>query len=678
MIQLQNLAKQYGSKVLFEGGDARIGPRTRMALVGPNGAGKSTLIRMILGQEEPDSGRVSRVKHLAIGHLAQEVPKLLGRNVLSEVMRLDGRREELLAARVELEESLSKVTEGSEESHQEDLERYGRVLEELEGLDEYRLESRAKAILMGMGFKAKDFERSLTEFSGGWLMRVALSRILLMEPDLLLLDEPTNHLDLESLLWLEDFLRGFRGAMLLVSHDTAFLNRLVTEVLEIDQKTLTTYRGNYQHYVGQKAERLEILKAQKKNQDARIAELEGFIERFGAKATKAAQAQSRVKQLEKIERIELPDDRATVKFRFPPAPPSGREVVTLKGAALHYGEKVVFEGLNSVIQKGSRMAIVGRNGAGKTTLLKLLSGKFAPSAGEVKHGHHVQVGYYAQLQAETLDMGKTILQELEATAPDWPLARVRAIAGAFLFTGDDVEKKCGVLSGGEKARVALAKLLLSPANFLILDEPTNHLDVASREMLLESLQNFDGTLVLVSHDRDFVGPLVTSVLEIEPSEDPKRGSSMNQILGGYEDYLARKIREAELATKSDKPAKLSGAAKSAAAASAPGAGGNKGSGAGAAASVVSPSPAAASSPAAGGKPAVSNNQRNAWDRERLKIEGEIEKLEAERGEVGALLADPETYADKAKSMPLLERHRKVERDLEVHLARWEELCGLLA
>ncbi len=654
MLDLQGLSKQYGSKVLFEKGDARIGARTRMALVGPNGAGKSTLIRMILGQEEPDSGRVSRAKHLSIGHLAQEVPKFSGRSVLEEVMRLDGRREELLATKIDLEKALESSGGDDATEHQESLDRYGHVVEELENLDEYRLESKAKSILMGMGFKEKDFTRALTEFSGGWLMRVALSRILLMEPDLLLLDEPTNHLDLESLLWLEDFLRGFRGAMLLVSHDTAFLNKLVSEVLEIDQRKLTSYRGNYTSYLVQKAERLEVLKAQKKNQDARIAELEGFIERFGAKATKATQAQSRVKQLEKIERIELPEDRATVKFRFPPAPPSGREVVTLKNAGLNYGPKRVFEGVNTVIQRGARMAIVGRNGAGKTTLLKLLSTHFAPSEGEVKLGHNVAVGYYAQLQAETLDLNKTILQELEAIAPDWPVSRVRAIAGAFLFTGDEVEKKCKVLSGGEKARVALAKLLLSPANFLILDEPTNHLDVASREMLLDALQNFDGTLILVSHDRDFVGPLVTSVLEIEPSEDPSRGSSMHQILGGYEDYLARKIREAAEASSRAKPGAKTATADKAASDS------------------VSDSAAATAS-----SKKISNNQRNAWDKERLKLEAEIEKLETEKSEVGTLLADPDTYADKARSLPLMDRHRVIENDLETRLARWEELCGLL-
>ncbi|MGK5086141.1 ABC-F family ATP-binding cassette domain-containing protein, partial [Bdellovibrionota bacterium FG-2] len=535
MLHIHGLSKQFGAKVLFEGAEAHLGHRSRVALIGPNGAGKSTLIKVILGLESPDAGRITRASHLMIGYLPQEVPKFSGRSVLEEVQSMGGRREELLELRRELEE---KLAQGAGEA---DLERYGRVLEELEHLDEYRLESRAKSILGGMGFRPSDFDRPLTEFSGGWLMRVALSRILLMDPDLLLLDEPTNHLDLESLLWLENFLRGFRGAILVISHDTEFLNRIVHEVLEIDQRRLWNYRGNIDAYVTQKQERLTILRAQYAGQQAKIAEIEAFVERFGAKATKARQAQSRLKQLEKMELIELPDDNSSVRFRFPPSPHSGKEVIIVKSAGMSYGEKTVLRDLNWVISRGTRTAIVGVNGAGKTTLLKLLSQKMAPSQGEVRLGHLVKVGYYAQMQAESLNPALSILQELEAVAPDWPISRVRAIAGAFLFTGDAVEKRCAVLSGGEKARVALAKLLLAPSNFLILDEPTNHLDVESRGVLLEALQNYSGTLCLVSHDRAFVSPLVDSVLEIVPS--PK-GSEVIHLLGGYEDYLSRKMKEA--------------------------------------------------------------------------------------------------------------------------------------
>lgn len=639
MLHLHGISKQYGSKVLFENAEGHLGYRSRVALIGPNGAGKSTLIKIILGQEAPDSGHVSRAGDLSIGHLAQEVPKFAGRTVLEEAMRLDGRREGLLTSKTEMEERFSRDEKAAADEAL--LERYGRILEELEHLDEYRLESRAKEILTGMGFKLTDLNRSLTEFSGGWLMRVALSRVLLMEPDLLLLDEPTNHLDLESLLWLESFLRDYRGALLLVSHDTEFLNRMVHEVLEIDQKKLWVYRGNLDAYRTQKEERLTILRAQYEGQQARIAEIESFVSRFGAKATKARQAQSRLKELDRMEKIELPEDRSSVRFRFPPAPHSGKEVVTLKRASMRFGEKTVFRDLDWVIPRGARVAIVGINGAGKTTLLRLLAGKLPATGGELKHGHEVKVGYYAQLQAESLDLQKTILQELEATAPEMPVARVRAIAGAFLFSGDAVEKKCAVLSGGEKARVALAKLLLSPSNFLLLDEPTNHLDVESRGVLLEALQDYEGTLCLVSHDRAFVSPLVDSVLEIQPSPAEAEGSKVIPLLGGYEDYLERKM--SEIAAEKSKAQSVPKAEE----------------------------------PQAPKRTGPSNNQKQSWTRERDRLEAEISKLEARQADLNALFADPGTYEDKPRHLALAEEQRVLETSLGEKLARWEELCLLL-
>jgi ATP-binding cassette subfamily F protein 3 len=643
VLHLQGISKQFGSKVLFEKAEAHIGHRSRVALIGPNGAGKSTLIRIILGKEHPDSGEIIRAKHLSIGYLAQEVPKFSGSTVLEEVMRLDGRREEILKTKKELEEILSKTTQDQGAEHADHLERYGRILEELEHLDEYRLEARAKEILTGMGFKPADYHRSLTELSGGWLMRVALSRVLLSDPDLLLLDEPTNHLDLESLLWLEEFLGGYQGALLLVSHDTAFLNRMVTEVCEIDQKQLWTYKGNLDSYSTQKSERLAVLRAQYEGQQAKIAEIEAFVSRFGAKATKARQAQSRLKQLEKMERIELPEDRAGVRFRFPPAPHSGKEVITMSHAALSFnqGQKKIFDDLNWVLRRGSRVAIVGVNGAGKTTLLKLLSGQLDPSAGDIRLGHMVKVGYYAQHQAESLNMQNTILQELEQTVPEMPVAQVRAIAGAFLFSGDAVDKKCAVLSGGEKARVALAKLLLSPSNFLILDEPTNHLDVESRGVLLDALSDYEGTLCLVSHDRDFISPLVDSVLEINPSP---QGSTVTPLLGSYDDYLQRKIREiAEAKTLATKPA---------------------------AATATSAQPAPK-------RTGPSNNQKVKWAKEKEDLEKEISRLEVRQAELHEILADVKTYEDKAKSMALADEQRQLEATLMTKLNRWEEISVLL-
>lgn len=644
MIHIHDVSKQYGSKLLFEGASVHLTPRSRMALVGPNGSGKTTLFKMLLGFEEPDSGTVTRTSHLAVGYLAQDLPKTSAYTVLAETMRLDGRREELLAAKRELEEKfIEKATKA-------DLSRYGRIQEELEHLNEYRLESRAKEILTGMGFRESDFHRPLTEFSGGWLMRVALSRILLMDPDLLLLDEPTNHLDLESLLWLESFLADYQGAILVVSHDTEFLNRVVSGVLEIDQKRLWLYKGNIESFAKQKQERLESLRAQYAGQQAKIAEMQAFIDRFRAKATKARQAQSRMKQLEKMERIELPEHRASIRFCFPPAPHSGREIVTMKHASVGYGDMMIFRDLDWIIQRGARIIVVGVNGAGKTTLLKLLAGQMDPITGSRTFGHEVRVGYYAQHQAEALNMDLTVFEELRLAAPALPLTHIRSVAGAFLFSGDAIEKKCRVLSGGEKARVALAKLLLSPSNFLILDEPTNHLDAESRAVLLDALQAYEGTLCIVSHDRAFVGPLVDTILEIEPSRSADgapapstaRGSKVTQFLGNYEDYIAKKIRQAA------EEKQWSAAAKP----------------------VKAPETVQF-------KTGITNNQKRSWERKRDQIESDITIIERRQLELQELLGNPTTYTDRAKWAALASEQKTLEMALEEKLKQWEEVCALL-
>ncbi|NBU22074.1 ABC transporter ATP-binding protein, partial [bacterium] len=406
------------------------------------------------------------------------------------------------------------------------------------------------------------------------------------------------------------------------------------------------YRGNIDSFVSQKQERLAVLKSQYEGQQAKIAEIERFVARFGAKATKARQAQSRLKQLEKMDLIEMPEDRSSIRFRFPPAPHSGKEVVTIKNAGLRFGEKNIFKDLNWVIQRGSRVAIVGVNGAGKTSFLRLLSQELMPTQGEVKFGHAVEVGYYAQIQAESLNMNQTILQELEAVAPDLPVSRVRGIAGAFLFSGDAVEKKCAVLSGGEKARVALAKLLLSPSNFLILDEPTNHLDVNSRGVLLEALEDYEGTLCIVSHDREFMKPLVDTVLEIIPQSESNQGSQVIALVGSYEDYLERKIKEAS-ARLSD-----SSSSKKLQKDTAP-----------ADQSVMKKGP--------------SNNQIRSWERERDSLEGEISRLEARQVELHQLLANEKTYQDKEFSLKLMEEQRVLTQTLNDKMSRWETLCEML-
>ena len=664
MLQLKELTKQYGSKVLFENAEANLGEKSRIALIGANGAGKSTLIKMILGNESYDHGLISRSPHIKIGHLAQDLPKFENRTVMEEVMRLDGRREEILAQKKDLEEKMQHLR--GDASDQSVLQAYSRVLEEVDALDEYRLPSRAEQILEGVGFRQQDFHRHLSELSGGWIMRVALARVLLLQPDLLILDEPTNHLDLESLLWLEEFLKNYPGAILMVSHDRQFLNKLVNEVWEIDQRRIQCYNGNLDSFVVQKEERLKVLEAQHEGQLQKIAELQSFIDRFGAKATKARQAQSRAKQLEKIELIELPEDRSNIQFRFPPCPQSGREVATMKNAAVVFGEgapteKVIFKKFDWILQRGSRVAIVGVNGAGKTTLLKTLAqgleNEVNLNEGTLKLGHHVKVGYYSQLQAETLNLNWTILEELEATAPAMEVSQVRAVAGAFLFTGDDVYKKIKVLSGGEKARVALAKLLLTPNNFLLLDEPTNHLDSDSREVLLNALMNYSGTLCLVSHDRDFVAPLADQLLEIQDQR-------VTPLVLNYEEFLAKKVQETrDRMRRTLKP----NDAKPSLGAVTHTLGGN---GADAGATGIGAG-------ASAGAQKISNNQRRSWENELKKIEKDIASLESRQNEISDLLATGDFAGDPAGLRHLIDEQTKNQQSLDQKFSRWEELSLLL-
>jgi len=597
---------------------------------------------MILGQEHQDHGEISLSRNRQIGHLAQELPKFGDRTVIDEVMRLDGRREVVLKEKHDLEMELSQS------SSPEILKRYSQILEELDAFDEYRLPSRAEQILEGVGFKSSDFHRHLAEFSGGWLMRVALARVLLQQPDLLILDEPTNHLDLESLLWLEEFLGNYPGAILAVSHDRAFLNRMITSVWEIDQKRIEVYSGNLDAYVIQKQERLVLMESQRAGQDAKIAEMRSFVERFGAKATKARQAQSRMKQIEKLEEelIDLPESRASVKFRFPPCPPSGKEVLTLKSAAIKFGEKTIFSKFDWILKRGTFVAIVGVNGAGKTTLLKALTGQMRLTEGSIKLGHQVQIGYYSQLQAESLDPESSVLEELEHVAPKMTQSELRGVAGAFLFSGDSVFKKIKVLSGGEKARVALAKLLLLPNNFLVLDEPTNHLDQESREVLLQALLNYEGTLCLVSHDREFVGALAEELLEIE-------NQAVIPLILNYEEYVQKKIKETRERIKA--PSK------------------NKTVPTQALDQVTS---STNTKPSMSGKP--SNNQVRSWEREIERLEREILKLESRQSELNDLLSSEDFSKQPDRLKTLIEEQTKNQQNLDQKVSRWEEVGTLLS
>ncbi len=659
MLQIQGVSKSFGSKILFEGVRANLDARSRIALVGPNGSGKSTLIKMILGDELPDHGSIVLHPHVRVGHLAQELPKFEDRSILDEVMSLGGRRGEILARKEYLEKQMQSLVPGSE--HDSILSDYSKVLEELDAFDEFRLPSRAERILEGVGFRSRDFHRRLSEFSGGWLMRVALARVLLLNPDLLILDEPTNHLDLESLLWLEEFLKGYPGAILMVSHDRVFLNKLVNNVWEIDQKRIESYTGDLDAFVVQKEERLKVLEAKAQGQEAKAAQLRAFIERFGAKASKARQAQSRMKQLAKLEaeeKIELPESISGIGFRFPPCPKSGSVVATLKDLEVRVGtstsdEKLLFSGFDWILKRGTRTAIVGVNGAGKTTLLRTLAqglgGSIRPSAGEFRLGHEVRIGYYSQMQAETLDLESTILEELESTAPTLEISRIRGVAGAFLFRGDDVEKKIKVLSGGEKARVALAKLLLTPNNFLLLDEPTNHLDADSREVLLNALQDYDGTLCVVSHDRDFVGPLADQLLEIESQR-------VIPLVIPYEEYLEKKTRETrERIKQSARGGKVDGTTLASAT------------------RTLGPEEGILQ----GGERKISNNQRKAWEREFKEVEAAIADLEGRIHELNDLIASGDFEKEPEKTRGWIEEQSRLQIELDSKMLRWEELGGLL-
>ena len=636
MIHLQGIAKNFGGQKLFDRVDAQIGLDSKIALIGANGAGKSTLIKLILGVEGPDAGVVKRAKRVQIGHLAQEVPKFSGRSVLAEVVNQDTRLEDWKNTKTALEESFQDA-----EPSAEDLQRYAKVVDELEHYDEIRREARAKEILQGMGFT--DPHRNISEFSGGWLMRVAMSRILLQAPDLIILDEPTNHLDLESLLWMENYLSQTDSALLIVSHDLEFLQRVTNEVWEIENQQLFTYRGSIPDYVEEKILRQSQLQASFEQQQKQIAALENFVRRFGAKATKAKQAQSRVKQLEKMDRIELKSDQKKIQFRFLEAPHSGKIILTAEKMDFSYPEQNIFHNMNWTIPRGARIAIVGQNGVGKTTLLKLLAGVLKPTQGKLTYGSGVQLGYYAQIHAEALQGNRNILEELLTVAPPHITPQyIRNLAGSFLFSGSTIEKKCNVLSGGEKARVALAKLLLQPSNFLLLDEPTNHLDVTSKEMLLEALEDFEGTLCIVSHDRAFMEPLVDSVLEIIPGKD---GAKVDFLTESYVEYVLRK--------KSQASGALSGLTKT----------------------ESTKDPQKITRDNSEGK--ISNNKKQAWKKELTQVEAEIQKIESILEQITGFLSDPQNYEQKTELKEKIRQQVEQQKKLQERYSKWEELVQAL-
>jgi len=535
MIRIDNISKQNGHQILFIEASAALHKGEKIGLVGPNGAGKTTLFRMIAGTEQPDEGQVSVDRGLTIGYFSQDVGEMSGHSAVAEVMEGAGPVSAVAAELKELESAMTDPDRADEMD--EILERYGEVQARFEELDGYALDARAREVLAGLGFSQEMMDGDVGNLSGGWKMRVALARILLMRPDGMLLDEPSNHLDLESLIWLESFLKCYEGALLMTSHDREFMNRVVNKVIEIDGGGLTSYSGDYEFYAQQRAMNEKQQQAQFERQQAMLAKEIKFIERFKARASHAAQVQSRVKKLDKIERVEPPKRRQAIAFDFMPPPRSGEDVASLKSVHKSYGSKRIYEGLDFHIARTERWCVLGINGAGKSTLLKLVTGSTEPDDGSVTVGGSVKMGYFAQHAMDLIDGERTVFEELDYSFPQAGQGQLRTLAGCFGFSGDDVEKRCRVLSGGEKARLVMAKMLFDPPNFLVLDEPTNHLDIATKEMLIGTLSRYEGTMLFVSHDRHFLAALSNRVLELTPE-------GVHTYGGGYTEYVARTGQEA--------------------------------------------------------------------------------------------------------------------------------------
>jgi ATP-binding cassette subfamily F protein 3 len=655
MIQLSAAGKRFGPKILFEDLNWLITPKERVGIVGANGTGKSTLLKVLAGIEGLDYGSVNAMKGIRAGYLPQDGITLSGRTVFDECLSVFAEIHALEAEQQDLAHRMSELDHAAAE-YQQIAERYHHVQSEFTARNGYNIESRVGAVLSGLGFRREDWPRRVEEFSGGWQMRLALAKLLLEEPNLLLLDEPTNHLDLEARNWLESYLETYPNAFVLISHDRFFLDVTVSRIAEIWNKRVWFYTGGYSKYEQQKTERRAQLEAAYANQRDRIEQLEAFINRFRAQATKAKQVQSRIKELEKIERIEIPPDEKTIHFRFPQPKPSGRIVAEFRNVAKSYGEKHVFSGASFNIERGDRIALVGINGAGKSTLIKLLSGEEPVTAGEYVIGHNVTTDYFAQDQYKALDADSAILDDLSQVAPRSNSTELRSILGCFLFSEDDVFKKIGVLSGGERNRYALARMLMMPGNFLLLDEPTNHLDMRAKDVLLTALQEYNGTVVFVSHDRYFIDKLATRVIEVADG-------AVHAFPGNYEDYLWR---------KNGGGSPVSGTA---------------GAGPGSAAATV-PANSAKPKTAVATKAAVAEKAAEKDDKQRRlnpikfrqmkqrqrSIEDEITRLEVEIADFEQALSSYQNAEMSIEIAGLLESRRE---DMKNLLAEWEEVSTTL-
>lgn len=537
MIHLSNISKQHGNKILYKNGSFQINSGEKIGLVGPNGAGKTTIFRIITGEEGIDGGSISKSDRTVIGYFSQNIEEMKGRSALDEVKNAVG---DIISLQNQMQEYETKLSDPDLDADEMTriLEKYGELQAEFERCGGYDLESRAAEILTGLGIGPDDYHRPTESFSGGWKMRIALAKILVLNPEVLLMDEPTNHLDVESIVWLEEWLVNFKGAILMTSHDRDFMNRLVTKIVEIANKTITVYSGNYDFYERERDIRKEQLIAAAKRQEDMLAKEEEFIARFAARASHAAQVQSRVKKLEKIDRIEVPPEEEAIKFEWPVPPRGGDEVVKFSNLAKIYkrddgAEKLVFSGANGLVKRLDRVAVVGVNGAGKSTLLKIIAGHTEPTSGVLQLGASITLGYFSQNSLDVLDPKSTVLEEVHSRIPNAGLGFVRSLLGAFKFSGEEADKKISILSGGEKSRVVLATILAQPVNFLVLDEPTNHLDIKSREVLLEAIKNFPGTVMIVSHDRHFLREITTRVFEVDKSH-------INIYDGNYEYYTHKR------------------------------------------------------------------------------------------------------------------------------------------